>query len=278
MAGHYRCRSGGHPVTATQPVKADVDPESIVIDPEFTARQYDLITSHIRNLAQVVRNGQPLDRVLLWRDPSAGANALTLLDGAYRLAAYKLVGWPGSIPATILECSRKDALLRAAGANSKDRLGLCRNEKQDQAWKLVRAKGVTFSIAELARATSVSPRNIVRMRNRWRELQGRPEATVTGRWWQDQKDEAREWQDVEDMHPAERKAAIDDMVAKVRDLMDRRKGSLILADSFAVYEIVGTAFGASWVEGFAEWYLGGKEEAAEWMTGNPDAGDDNPDF
>lgn len=262
-----------------QPVKADVDPASIIRSPDFTARQDGLVSTHVRSLAQVARSGQPLDPIVLWRDAATGSNALTLLDGAYRLAAYKLAGWSGAIPAKIVECGRKQALLLSAGANSKDRMGLSRNEKQDNAWKLTRMEGVTFSIAELARASGVSPRNVVRMRNRWRELQGRSEVAVTGRWWQDQKDEAREWTEVEEMDPAVRRAAIDDMIGQVRDLMDRRKGNLILADGHAVYEIIGGAFGKPWVEGFAEWYLGGKDEAAEWMTGDPDADDDeNPDF
>ncbi len=265
--------------TPVQTTKVAVDPSSIVVDPDFTSRQYGLESTHVRTLAQIVRSGSPLDRVVLWRDPSTGANGLTLLDGAHRLAAYRTAGWSGPVPAMIVECGRKEALLRAAGANTKDRLGMSRNEKQDNAWKLVRMDGVNFSKVELAKATGVSPRNIVRMRMRWKALQSRPEMNVTGQWWRDQKDDQPENLSLEELTLSERSAAIREQAAKVRNLMDRRQGNPILADGGAVFQIIEVAFGTRWAEAFAEWTLGGADDAADFMTGDPDESEDeNPDF
>lgn len=251
----------------TRPVKSSVDPESILLLPEFIARQGERDPAHIRTLAQGPRNGTPLDPVLLWRDPTTGANSLTLLDGAYRLAAYKTAKWSGAIPARIVECSRKEALLLAAGANSKDRKGLTPHEKQDFAWRLVRDEGVTFSKSELVKATGVSDRSIGRMRARWRELHGRPEATVTGHWWRDREDRQEDHGEVQELSDAAKEAAIRDHVSKLRDLLDRRKGHPILRDKDAVFEIIARTFGEPHDKALALYILGGQDEADEWMTG-----------
>lgn len=250
-----------------EPVKADVDPESIVIDPEFVVRQGERDKAHIRTLAQRVRSGQRLDRVLLWRDPSTGSNALTLIDGAYRLSAYKTAGWPHAIPANIVECDRKQALLLAAGANAKDRKGTSPQEKQDYAWKLVRDESVTFSKSELVRYTGVSDSTIARMRSRWKALKGTPEQGATGHWWRD-RDEGTDRESPDDLSDAARAAAIKDYVGKFRDLFDRRKGHPILSDTDAVFEIIGKALGPVKVRHFAEHHFGGPEELDSWLAGN----------
>lgn len=112
--------------TATRPQRAMIDPDSISILPEFIARQEARDKAHIRSLAQVVRNGQPLDPILVWRDPENGSNSVVLLDGAYRLSAYDTAGWQGPVPARVVECNRSDALLLAAGANSNSPLSAAR--------------------------------------------------------------------------------------------------------------------------------------------------------
>jgi hypothetical protein len=277
----------------SKPTRVLVDPECIAVLPEFIARQGDRDPAHIRTLAQVVRAGSLLDPLLLWRDPESGANALTLLDGAYRLSAYRTAKWTGLIPARIVECSRKEALLLAAGANSKDRKGLTPHEKQDFAWRLVRDEGVTFSKAELVRATGVSDRSIARMRARWRQLREQPEVIVTGRWWRDREDAQSDREFGEELSDAAKEAAIREHVTKLRDLLDRRKGHPILSDKDAVFEIVVRALGEPHDRALAHYILGGSDEADDWMDGDvervgnyshltefvdEDDEEDNPDF
>lgn len=253
--------------TLVKPTTELVDPESIAVLPEFIARQGERDPAHIRTLAQRPRNGDTLDPILLWRDAESGVNHLTLLDGAYRLSAYKTAKWVGSVPARIVECSRKEALLLAAGANSKDRKGLTPHEKQDFAWRLVRDEGVTFSKAELVRATGVSDRSIARMRSRWRELRKKPEVIVTGRWWRDREDAQSDGEFGQELSDPAKEAAIREHVSKLRDFLDRRKGHPILRDKDAVFEIVARTFGEPHDRALAHYILGGSDEADEWMAG-----------
>lgn len=277
----------------TKPTRVTVDPECIVVLPEFIARQGDRDPAHIRTLAQVARTGAPLDPVLLWRDNGSDATTLTLLDGAYRLSAYRTAKWAEPIPALVFECSRKEALLIAAQANSRDRKGLTPQEKQDFAWRLVREEGVTFSKSELVRATGVSDRSIARMRARWRELRERPQAIVTGRWWRDREDAQGDESASQQMSDAAKEAAIREHVTRLRDLLDRRKGHPILRDKDAVFEIVARALGEPHDRALAHYILGGADEADDWMEGevervgnynhlteitDDEDEEDNPDF
>lgn len=277
--------------SSAKPQRAMIDRDTNSILPDFIARQEARDRAHIRSLAKVVRNGQPLDAILVWRDPEAGS--LVLLDGAYRLSAYDTAEWEGPIPARIVECSRSDALLLAAGANSKDRKGLTPKEKQDFAWRLVRDPEVKCSRSALAKATGVSEASIARMRRRWKELAARVDFNATGVWFRDQADRSEDITGAE-MTDAAKEAAIAEYIGKMRDLMDWRKGHPILRDEHARFAIVAGAFGHPTDQALAEWILGGEDEADDWMTGevnpvadyshltkfeNPDEEDEvNPDF
>lgn len=216
------------------------------------------------------RGGQPLDPILVWQDPEAGTNSLILLDGAYRLSAYKTAKWEGPIPARIVECSRSEAFLLAAGANSKDRKGLSSKEKHDYAWLLVRTPEVKGSRSALAKATGISETSIARMRRRWKEVAERPDYVPTGVWSRDYADKTDEWDTGDDLSDAARNALIADYVGKLRDLMDWRKGHPILRDDDARFEIVASALGHPSDRALANWILGGEDEANEFMSGEVD--------
>ena len=264
--------------------KTLVPPKGIIIRADFVARKGAQDRAHVRTLAQAVKNHGALDPVLLWRDGAA----LVLLDGAYRLAAYRAAGWRGDVPAIVVSCDRRTALLLAAGANSKDKVGLAPQEKADLAWRLVREPGMNFSKPELARATGISTATIGRMRARWRVLERVPDVEITGNWWRDRVDSADEAERPGPMSDAQRRQAVDELVKRLRDVLDWRKPGAATRDSTLTYEALHVALGPQHVRAFADWAFGGigEEEVDEWgsfAVDDVDAGletdaDDNPDF
>ncbi len=241
------------------------DPGCITINADFIARQGDLDKAHIRTLAGVVRDGRMLDAVLLWQDPEARSNGFVLLDGRYRLSAYKTAGWTEAIPAKIVECkcSRQEALLLAVGANSKDRKGLTPVEKANYAWRLVRDPACDFSKAQLTRATGISDRTIARMRARWRELQQEEGREVTGSWYRDQRDDDV-ITDAFELSEAQRRRAAKEVGGQLRDVLDWRKGNPALRDREVRYEAIAFAIGEQDLKGLFEWHYGGEDEADDW--------------
>ena len=231
-----------------------------------------------------MKNHGALDPVLLWRDRAV----LVLLGGAYRLAAYRAAGWRGDVPAIVVSCDRRTALLLAAGANSKDKASLTPQEKADLAWRLVREPGMNFSKPELARATGISTATIGRMRARWRVLERVPNAEITGNWWRDRADCGTDLIEAETMSEAQRRAVIAELVKRLRDVLDRRKAGAGTGDSSIVYAALYEALGAQTIRFFADWAFGGigEEEVDEWgsfAVDDVDAGletdaDENPDF
>jgi hypothetical protein len=169
---------------------AHVQPREITTLTEFNHRENGINRSHVRTLVQTLRNTGRLEPVLLWkdrRDPTVPR--LVLLDGAHRLAAYGALNGLGrghnrGVPAKIAECDPKAASLLALSGNTRDSLPLTTNERTDAAWQLVRHETITFSKAEIARASGVSPRTVSNMRKRFRELTD-VGTTPNGRWWID---------------------------------------------------------------------------------------------
>lgn len=249
-----------------------VAPRVISIRDDFVARKGAEDRAHVRTLAQAVANQGPLDPVLLWRD----GGTLVLLDGAYRLAAYKAAGWNDPIPAIIVLCDRRTALLLAAKANVKDKLSLTPTERADLAWKLVREPGMDFSKPEIARATGVSTATVARMRARLKVLLGMPEVEITGHWWRDRADEATEGVERDQMSEAERRKVIEEIAKQLRNVLDWRRPGAKTADSSIVYAALYEALGVQSVRFFVDWSFGGMaEEAEEW--GSFGIGDEEED-
>lgn len=170
-------------------------------------------------------------------DPG-GRNSLVLLDGAHRLSAYGAVDWVSGIPAEIVTCSRRDALLIAAEANSKDTLPLSPNEKSDMAWRLVREPSARFSKAEIAKASGVSRRTVATMRSRLRALTeaGRE---PTGSWRRDRIDLAADWEGQSYNSEADRSAEAKALAKKVLDAV----GNKARYDEQLVADALEAAFG-----------------------------------
>jgi ParB-like nuclease domain len=112
----------------------------IATSADFRFRQGPLDLHHREALATSLRaSGKPFDPLLLWKRPGATeGERLVLLDGEHRLAAYRLVKWPGEVPALILECDRRTALAKALAANARPVLPLSEMERMNAAWRLVR--------------------------------------------------------------------------------------------------------------------------------------------
>ena len=106
---------------------------------------------------------------------------------AHRYAAYTVVGWAYTVPATVLvRAVRRTAIGRALQANSKRVLGLSQSERMDAAWRLI-SKSVSprFKVKEIARLADVGGRPVDKMRARWRTMHEEG-LEITGFWARDQ--------------------------------------------------------------------------------------------
>ncbi len=135
---------------------------------DFVIRKDDLDDTHVRDLSVALRNNGTLDPILLWRDIDGdpASNEYVLVDGEYRLRAYKKADIVRDIPATILTCTRTEALLEATVEAHKVRKNLSYRDRSDRAWFLIRDAQSKFSKAELVRSTGVGKSTIDRMRAR----------------------------------------------------------------------------------------------------------------
>ncbi|CAH0338928.1 ParB N-terminal domain-containing protein [Rhizobium sp. CECT 9324] len=235
----------------------------ITFQPDFISRNGPQDRAHVRTLAQAVKNHGPLDPVILWRN----GETLVLLDGAYRIAAYRAAAWRDAIPAYVVSCDRRTALLLAAGANSKDKASLTQNEKADLAWRLVREPGMDFSKPEIARATGISSATVGRMRARHKALLKRANVELTGHWWRDRSDDWDEQPEGPAMSDGQRRKAINQLVNELRNLLDWRKPGAITRDSTAVFEALYEALGTKAARFFADWAVGGEgDDGEEWSS------------
>lgn len=65
----------------------------------FQFRHIDVDESHVDDLAGILKSGNDLDPLALWRDPTS--QGLVVIDGHHRVAAYKQAGWPRKVPAVV---------------------------------------------------------------------------------------------------------------------------------------------------------------------------------
>jgi ParB-like chromosome segregation protein Spo0J len=240
----------------------------IALDPAFKTRRGRLNVAHVKTLAAAIRRGGALSPITLWRQE--GRNSLTLLDGEHRLAAYRAAGWRGGIPARVATFSRKEALLVAASANTRDALPLSQSERADVAWRLVREPDACFSKRDIARASGVSTRTIATMRDRWRTFQisgGEP----SGDWWQDRK-EGNEEGDRPMMTDAERLMKVEALAEKMR----KAAGNVAFRDEQMFAEALDKAFGSR-LRAVID-FLYSPDEVDEWQGYEvPESGADGDD-
>ncbi|HEV2566206.1 MAG TPA: ParB/RepB/Spo0J family partition protein [Microvirga sp.] len=143
------------------------------IRPLFQIREMD--ERHVSELARVLANGEELDPVTVIQ---VGRETV-LIDGHHRLAAYAATKRTADIPVRYFTGSLKEALLEAGAGNSKAKLPMTSQERQDFAWRLQLIGG--YSKVDIARASGVSTSQVAIMRKAKRSLG--EEAFSYDSWW-----------------------------------------------------------------------------------------------
>ncbi|MCZ7494300.1 hypothetical protein O8B39_07310 [Agrobacterium rhizogenes] len=276
--------AAGNPATLRK--KATVAIERIDQTDDFKFRWGKLDKYHKADLAGHLRKtGKAFDPVLLWRDSDGSGDArtpLVLIDGEHRPAAYKAVGWKKGVPAIILHCDRRTALLAALGANAKHVLPLSQTERTDAAWRLVREPvQPPYTRKEIVGLASVSARTVNYMRSRWTEMV-KAGQKPTGEWGRDRSGQSEEREGSE-MSDARREREIAILVSEIRDVIDRRKRpeKAILRDGWAVDTAILEAIGDKRFKDLADYFFGENEERDEWfgdtLADDADCSDDDMD-
>ncbi len=156
----------------------NIDRNQIVIDNTFRHRSGPDSGTHLAALRKTLRNTGRLDPVTVWHEEDAKGTQtgrLVLLDGHYRVAAYRAEQATGKIegrgiPAILLTGNPLEAHLAALMANSKDTLPLTMQERLNAAWRLVRTFRGTLSKRRLAQASGIGERTIARMRQQLKKF------------------------------------------------------------------------------------------------------------
>ena len=272
--------------TTTQKRPAKVALSAIALDNESgTARPGPLMPDWVKELTIALKNTGRLDPVLLWKSPEGPEAPLVILDGRHRIAAYRSEGAVRHIPATVITCPWREALLVSARSHSKAQYPLTANERADFAWRLVRESGLAYSKNEIVRATATSARTVARMRARLRDAQLKgAEGDFTGNWWRDREDRV-ETEMEDDMTEDQRNAYIEEGVKETRNFLDRRGKGGWRSEISIVDECLIGALGVSRIRAMAEYTFPCSEDANEWFStltaDSPDIDphdDDMPDF
>lgn len=131
---------------------------------------------HVSDLVRAIQNVGELDPVTVVQ---VGAKAI-LIDGHHRLAAYRQAKRMTGIPVRYFSGTLEEALLEAGQANSKAKLPMTSQERQNCAWRLVLLG--KHSKAQIGKASGVSTSQIGNMREVMKKLS--VEAFECRAWWQ----------------------------------------------------------------------------------------------
>jgi ParB-like chromosome segregation protein Spo0J len=113
---------------------------------------------HISELVRAIQNFgvvEPVTVIQVGNEP-------VLIDGHHRLAAYALAKRTTDIPVRYFPGTLEEAILEAGAANSKAKLSMTTQERQDYAWRLELFG--RYSKAEIAAAAGVSKSQVAYMR------------------------------------------------------------------------------------------------------------------
>jgi hypothetical protein len=123
---------------------------------------------HILSMANVIADsGKPLDAILVLQVGSK----FYVIDGHHRLASYDTARWTGDIPAKVFGGTLNQAYLEALRLNSRNKLPMTREDKQESAWKLVKLQDGS-SRDQISEWTTVSTSNVSNMRRVLKKLEG----------------------------------------------------------------------------------------------------------
>jgi ParB-like chromosome segregation protein Spo0J len=168
---------------------------------------------HVQELARAVRNVGELDPLLVM---CVGRHPY-LIDGHHRLAAYQVAGITMPVPVEYFQGTVEEAVLAAGRENSKAKLPMRAQDRQDFAWKLTLLGSATYSKRQTMEAAGVSDGQVAIMRRAMKALgseayECRSWGEAHQRWqgldWHEWSEEEREtWKE-------ERAAVLADKIAK----------------------------------------------------------------
>lgn len=167
-----------------RPARQNVALHAITTQAEvFQFRHVEVDEHHVGGLAAVLKSGNPLDPLTLWKDPETGG--LVVVDGHHRFAAYQRAGWSKKVPVVVHSCSLEQARLLALRENGKTRLPLSNVERTDAAWALVCLRCPEYSKRVIVKTTGVADGTVAKMRRTLKTLlELDPEAALPDQWWQ----------------------------------------------------------------------------------------------
>lgn len=131
---------------------------------------------HVQDLKRAVEiHGalEPVEVIWIGREPF-------LIDGHHRMIAYEQAKFGGLIPVKTFTGTVEAAVLAAGAANSKAKLPMDNQTRQNYAWKLVRLGG--FTKAQTVTASGVADRQVGYMRRALKTLG--PDAFLYDAWWE----------------------------------------------------------------------------------------------
>jgi hypothetical protein len=142
----------------------------------FQARTGEEDDRHVAELARAVKTAKTLEPLLVMQI----GRQVYLLDGHHRWLAYEQAGICDAVPVTYFEGTVDEAVLAAGRANTRAKLPMIAQERQNFAWRLVLLG--SYSKAQTAEASGVSERQVAVMRQVKKTL-GAPAHDYTS-WWQ----------------------------------------------------------------------------------------------
>lgn len=142
----------------------------------FQPRGSTLNQQHVSDLVSAIGRGGKLDPVMVIQ---IGSQAV-LIEGHHRLEAYRRTGDVDDIPVVYFTGAVRDAVTESGRANSRAKLTMPMQERQNYAWRLVNIG--CYTKAQIVEAANISDGQVGIMR-RVRKALGL-EASGYPQWWQ----------------------------------------------------------------------------------------------
>jgi ParB-like chromosome segregation protein Spo0J len=163
---------------------------SIVVKPGlFQPRGED--ERHISELVRAIKARGKVEPVTVIQ---VGDKAV-LIDGHHRLVAYELAKAASAVPVRYFEGTLEDAVLEAGRANSKAKLPMNNQDRQNYAWRLVLMG--TYSKRQIMDAAAISDGQVAVMRRVKTALGSAAYDAPT--WWRAQRNaKGIAWQEIDD--------------------------------------------------------------------------------
>jgi ParB-like nuclease domain len=170
---------------------------------------------HISELVRAIKARGSVEPVTVIQ---VGGKAV-LIDGHHRLAAYGLARATEAVPVRYFEGALEDAVLEAGRANSKAKLPMNNQDRQNYAWRLVLMG--TYSKRQIMDAAAVSDGQVSVMRRVMKALGSA--AYDTPSWWRAQRNaKGIAWQGIDD---DERERRLEELAQDYADRLSKEFGS-----------------------------------------------------